>query len=949
MRSHAILAVFKRNVASYFSGLLGYLFIVVFVVAGSLLAFKSEFFAANQANLDQLSAWYPLLLVFIIPAITMTAWSDERKLGTDELLFTLPATDVEILLGKYFAVLAVYTTALVFSLTHAMVLAWLGDPDPWAIATTYFGYWLAGAALIGAGLFASVLTSSATVAFVLGALFCAAPVGLELIPNLPDWVRALTIGEQLRYFTLGIVPISGLLYFISLTAFMLYLNVVMIGRRHWGTAGDHVSVAIDVSIYLGLLIIVGVAWIFTGGGPTALGQTWYMIGICLLAAATLYCIFAALLGAFPGRHYSVRIVALAAALVSVNYMAAQGAGRIDLTQEGLFTLSETTERIIDGVDAEKPVVIQAYLSPSVPEEYAEVHRRLSGLLGQIDNKGGRKVDVQVNYIEPSSEEAALAEQIGILPRSVQSERGGKITVEDIFLGAIIQGPYSEVVVPFFDVGTSVEYELTRSIGTVSNAERSTIGILSTDAKLTGGFDMQNFRQLPEWRIVQELKKQYKVEEILPGHEIDEEIDVLIAVLPSSLTEMEMENFLAYVRTGKPVLIFDDPLPVFGRGAGVQLAPLQPKPAAGGGMMGMQQPSEPKADGGRLTGLMNLLQAAWEKNDPTDPGPAGEDFVVFDAFNPHPEFADVVRPELMFISPKSGTVSAFNPDSDVTSGLQELMAWFAGTIRPRQGSEMEFIPLMRTGSKLSGLLDWSEITSTQPFFGMQIVENPRRIIDGDAHVIAAHIKSKEDAAQPLNVIFVADTDLISDDLFRIQEGELFGLKIDNVTFVLNAVDELAGNRDYIELRKRRPKLRTLEEVESQKEVFQARANEQIEDAEKQAQEKLDQAQERFDAAVERIEQDESLDPRTKDQLILIARRQAQDVLDEETREIEQEKARIIDDLKDETNRKVSEKEFAAWFWGVVLPPIPAFLLMAVVLSIRVMNEMTGVSPDRMVKR
>ncbi len=949
MRSHAILAVFKRNVASYFSGLLGYLFIVVFVVAGSLLAFKSEFFAANQANLDQLSAWYPLLLVFIIPAITMTAWSDERKLGTDELLFTLPATDVEILLGKYFAVLAVYSTALLFSLTHAMVLAWLGDPDPWAIATTYFGYWLAGAALIGAGLFASVLTSSATVAFVLGALFCAAPVGLELIPNLPDWVRALTIGEQLRYFTLGIIPISGLLYFVSLTSFMLYLNVVLIGRRHWGTSGEHASVAIDVSAYLGLLVICGVSWIFAGGGSTSFGQMWFMIGLCVFAAATLYCIFAALLGPFPGRHYALRIVALASALISINYMAAQGAGRIDMTQESLFTLSETTERIIDDVEPEKPVVIQAYLSPSVPEEYAEVHRRLSGLLGQIDSEGGRKVDVQINYIEPSSEEAALAEQIGITPRNVQSERGGKITAEDIFLGAIIQGPYSEVVVPFFDVGTSVEYELTRSIGTVSNADRPTIGILSTDAKLTGGFDMQSFRQLPEWRIVQELKKQYKIEEILPGHTIDEEIDVLIAVLPSSLTEPEMANFLAYVRTGKPVLIFDDPLPVFGRGAGIQLAPLQPKPAAGGGMMGMQQPSEPKADGGRLTGLMNLMQAAWEKNDPSDPGPAGEDFVVFDAYNPHSEFADVVQPEMMFITPRSGTSTAFNPESDVTSGLQELMAWFSGTIRPRQGSEMEFIPLLRTGSRLSGLLDWSQITSSQAFFGLQINPNPRRVFDGDAHVIAAHIKSKENAAQPLNVIFVADVDLIGDDIFNIQERQFLGLEIDNVTFVLNAVDVLAGNTDYLSLRKRRPQLRTLEEIESQREVFQEQMNKEIQKAEDQAEEKLDAAQKQFDAAVDRIENDESLDPRTKDQLILIARRQAQDVLDEETREIEQEKARIIDDLKDETNRKVSQKEFTAWFWGVVLPPIPALLLMGIVLSIRVMNEMTGVSPDRLVKR
>ncbi len=129
MRSHVILAVFKRNVLSYFSGMLGYLFIVVFVVAGAFLAFNQNFFADNLANLDQLSLQFPLLLLFIIPAITMTAWADERKLGTDELLFTLPASDFEILLGKYLGVLFVYTVALAFSITHAFVLSALGSPD----------------------------------------------------------------------------------------------------------------------------------------------------------------------------------------------------------------------------------------------------------------------------------------------------------------------------------------------------------------------------------------------------------------------------------------------------------------------------------------------------------------------------------------------------------------------------------------------------------------------------------------------------------------------------------------------------------------------------------------------------------------------------------------------------------------------------------------------------
>ena len=112
MRSHVILAVFKRNVASYFNSVLGYLFIVVFVVAGAALAFSPQFFTNNLATLDQLNEWFPMLLLFLVPAITMGAWSDEKRSGTEELLFTLPASDVEILLGKYLAVLSVYSVAL---------------------------------------------------------------------------------------------------------------------------------------------------------------------------------------------------------------------------------------------------------------------------------------------------------------------------------------------------------------------------------------------------------------------------------------------------------------------------------------------------------------------------------------------------------------------------------------------------------------------------------------------------------------------------------------------------------------------------------------------------------------------------------------------------------------------------------------------------------------------
>lgn len=888
MRSHVILAVFKRNVASYFSGMLGYLFIVVFVVAGAFLAFNDQFFANNLANLDQLNSRFPLLLLFIVPAITMTAWADEKKLGTDELLFTLPASDFEVLLGKYLAVLAVYTVALIFSLTHALVLAWLGHPDWGLIATTYLGYWLAGGALLSAGMFASVLTSSATVAFVLGAAICAIPVFIDQIPGIQGFLKdrlgihdPLSVAGHLQGFTAGKVTYSGIFYFVGLAAFFLYLNAVMIARRHWA------------------------------GGRNARGMS---------------------------GQFLARICCLAIALVCLTYTLAIAGGSLDSTSEHLHTLSPTTVEVLKKIPSDRPVTIQAFLSTEVPQDYVPIRKDLVNMLSEYDKRGGRNVQVRIVDVEPYSHAAEEAEALGIRPRSIQSEEGGRFSQNDVYLGVVMTSGFDTVMIPFFDRGTPIEYELTRSVGTVANEKRSVVGILTTDAKAGGGVDMHSFRQMPEWQIVQELKKQYDVKEVDPNSPITTEMDVLIAILPSSLTQPQMQNLVEYVEAGKPILIFDDPAPVWGANnfsSGISWAPLEPKPNPQGGMMGMmgmqQNQGEPKADGGEATSLTRALGIKWDVRKS-----------LFDTINPHPRFAETYPPELIFLDAKA----CINDSSPITSGLQELITFAPGYIAERD-SDVEVTWLLKTRKGSTGRNDWNRIT-TPSFMGGRSYnfDVPHRLED-EAYVTAARITGKD--KKKVNAIFVADVDLVNDIMFQVWQQQLLDFKIDNVLFVLNCVDTLAGDERFIDLRKRRAQHRTLTELEKRKKTFEVRRTQEITKADEAADKELTDAKDRLTKVIADLRADlekGSVDAQTLQIRLQNATEAENRKLTQREKEIEREKNETVRKVKTETEQDLRRIERGIWRWAVLIPPLPAIILGIAVVISRVVDERKGISSDRL---
>ena len=499
LRTQVVGAIFRRNFSAYFSGMLGYLFIIVFVVFGGFLAFNARFFTANEPNLDQLSLWYPVLLLFFVPAITMSVWADERKTGTDELLFTMPATDFEILFAKYLSVLAVYSVALAFSMAHVPVLMVLGNPDWGLLAATYFGYWIAGAALLSAGMLASHLTSNMTVAFVLGMVICSVPVFIGQFGSLirlGGWLEQFGMQEQFRDLGMGIIPLNGIAYFVGFTVLMLYLNLVLMSRRHWKSDSKQ-SVA---------------------------GQ------------------------------YAVRAACLGVIVSCATAWAGYTAMRVDATSEKLFSLSPTTRQVLRSLDSERPIEIQAFLSPEVPREYVETRKRLDGLLRQFDEMGGKNLEVRYVDVQPFSEQAEEAEHFGIEPVRVGTEQDGRRTEEEVYLGAVIISSFDKVVVPFFGKGLPIEYELTRSVQTVADDTRYTVGVLRTDAGLLDGGR--------EWRIVTELKKQYNVEEVSPSEPINaEDFDVLLAAMPSSLTAPEMQQLVAYAQARAPAASVRRPFPV----------------------------------------------------------------------------------------------------------------------------------------------------------------------------------------------------------------------------------------------------------------------------------------------------------------------------------------------------------------------------------------------------
>ncbi len=234
-----VLTLAKKDLGELFGSPIAYVFMSVFLFI-SFWLFFSSLWIYGQADARPYFGQLPLLFLLLLPAVTMGRWSEEKRLGTHEILFTLPVGDVSLLLGKWLATLVFLGVILLVTLPMPFTLASLGDLDVGATVASYVGAFLMGAAFLAFGLFMSSLTRNQIVSFLVSVLslfllyLLAQPVVTDFLPErLVPMAQALSFATHYESMARGVIDSRDVIYFLGLSGLFLYLNYLSLQGRKW--------------------------------------------------------------------------------------------------------------------------------------------------------------------------------------------------------------------------------------------------------------------------------------------------------------------------------------------------------------------------------------------------------------------------------------------------------------------------------------------------------------------------------------------------------------------------------------------------------------------------------------------------------------------------------------------------------------------------------------------
>lgn len=479
-------ALFLREWSAYLNSLMAYVVILVFLLVTGLIMWVFPDYSLLQygyAHLDQLFSMGPWILMFLIPAITMRFFSEERRSGTLELLYTSPITDTQIILGKYLAATALVAFALLPTLFYAVSLWFLADPvgniDTGGIAGSYMGLLLLGAAFVSLGLLASALTENQLVAFILGVFFCffsySAFDSLYLLPidgRIQHIVEQLGLGAHYYALSKGVIDTRDLVFFLSFIGLFLALTRQALNKKKW----------------FRLVLWIGI-------------------------------------------------------LVSANVLASFLYTRLDLTREQRYTVSPSTARLLQSLD--DVVYVHVYLEGEFPPGFRKLRDAVRDQLTEMRRLSGGKLEF--TFTDPSDqpdEKTAnqLYEQLyklGLQPTDLENRTTEGVTRKVVWPGAVVYYRNKEIATNFLlgsGAGNSpqeilnaseegLEYALVRAIRNATQKKQPTVAFSEGHGELDGRSVSDMAAALSD----QYKLTRYNIKTIEP---IPADVDVLVVAKPT---------------------------------------------------------------------------------------------------------------------------------------------------------------------------------------------------------------------------------------------------------------------------------------------------------------------------------------------------------------------------------------------------------------------------------
>jgi ABC-2 type transport system permease protein len=436
------LAITRKELNNYFGSPMALIFVGVFLAATLFTFFWVDaFFARGTADVRPMFRWMPILLIFLVAALTMRQWSEEQQSGTLEILLTLPARPVQLVLGKFLGVMALVVVALALTLFLTLTVSLLGNLDWGPVLGGYLAAILLAAAYAAIGLFVSSRTDNQIVSLILtvlvGGLFYL--VGSAAVTdfagdNLAEILRAFGAGSRFESIERGVIDLRDLVYSLSLAALFLTLNVISLDSKRW-SQGEN-TVAYRTSLLLTALLIV------------------------------------------------LNLIALNVWLFPLS------GARLDLTEQKEYSLSPATRDLLNQL--QEPLLIRGYFSEKTHPLLAPLVPRIRDTLEEYRIASNGRVVVEIiDPLQDPEKEAEANQTYGIQPTPLQAaDRYGASVVNAYFDILIRYGDQNEVlnfrdlieIQPYrsgqIDVRLrNLEYDLTRAI------KKTVYGFQSLDAVL----------------------------------------------------------------------------------------------------------------------------------------------------------------------------------------------------------------------------------------------------------------------------------------------------------------------------------------------------------------------------------------------------------------------------------------------------------------------------------